>query len=174
MRDSGGTRIGTRANARLRRGILAISLGLVATGLTASLALGQGYEGYGGYGPGGYGPGYGPGGEGGIGRVDLKLRGKKKQRSEKAVKVKASCGTRACMLDTRGRLTSKEGNGKLKPKRDVPIDPRETVKLKLKLNRKAKRAASDAEKSKVVVKGKAIGSGGGGTDKARKRIKLKS
>jgi hypothetical protein len=163
MRERGG----------LRSLLLAGLLGLALAGLIASIALGQGYDGYGGedgYGGGGYnGGGYGGGG---TGRVDLKIKGKKKQRSDKAVKVKASCGTRACIVDFRGRLVSDEGNGKLKPKRDFPIDAGETRKLKLKLNNKAKRAASDAEKSKVTVKGKAIGSGGGGTDKAKKRIKL--
>jgi hypothetical protein len=123
------------------------------------------------YGPGGYGPGgYGPGA--GSGRVELKFMGKRKQRSDRAVKVKATCGPRACMLDARGRLESAEGNGHLKPRRDVPIEANETRKLRLKLNRKGKRAASAAERSRVTVKGKAIGAGGGGKDRARRRIKL--
>jgi len=153
---------------RIRAPVLTVPLvaALALPGGGAPLLAHGGYEG------GGYGGGYGGTGSG---QVELKLKGKKKQRSEKAVKVKATCGPRACLLDARGRLTSPEGNGHLKPKHDIPIDARQTRKVKLKLNRKGKRAASAADKSKVLVKGKAIGSGGGGgKDKARKRIRLKS
>jgi predicted DNA-binding antitoxin AbrB/MazE fold protein len=160
--------------AHMRRALLA---GLLMVAVCAAAPAGAQYVGLGT--ESGYGYGYGPGGgyngggyNGGSGRVDLKIQGRKKQRSDKAVKVKVSCGPRACMLDARGSLTSDEGRGKLKPKRDVAIRAGEKRKLKLKLNTKAKRAASDAKKSKVVVKGKAIGSGGGGTDKAKKTIKL--
>jgi hypothetical protein len=124
---------------------------------------------YGGY---DYGPsGYRPGGYG-SGKVDLRITGKRKQRSDKAVKVKATCGPRECLVDLRGRLVSGEGRGKLRPKRDVPIRADDTEAVKLKLNQKAKRAAAASERAKVTVKGKAIGAGGGGKDRARRTFRL--
>ncbi len=154
---------------RRRWGLIVVSLAGIFALSAASLVLAKGGEGYG-----GYGGATAAATAAAPARSTSRSRARRSSAPTDSVKVKATCGTRGCFLDLRGRLASSEGNGKLKPKRDVTIPPSEQRKLVLKLSNKAKRAASDAEKSKVVVKGKAIGSGGGGTDKARKRIKLKS
>jgi hypothetical protein len=89
---------------------LRIRPAILTVPLVAALALPGGAPllAHGGYEGGGYGGGYGGAGSGPL---ELKLKGKKKQRSKKAVKVKATCGPRACLLHARGRLTSPEGNG---------------------------------------------------------------
>jgi hypothetical protein len=130
--------------------------------------------------PGGY-PGGDPGGGGydgvGAGRVELELTAKKKQRSIKAVKAKATCRNRACMVDAKGKLKAGDRKGKLKPKEGVAVAAGDTEKLKLKLAKKAQKAAKaaarDDQRTKVTIRARATGVGGGGSDKAKVTVKLK-
>ena len=72
-----------------------------------------GYDPSGG-GTGGYDDGGGSG-SGSDGKVTLKLTAKKKQKSLKAVKVKATCEGRACTVDAKGKLKAGKKKAKLKP-----------------------------------------------------------
>ena len=162
----------------------------VLAALAASLILAAGaaaqYGGEGGYDPtvpGGYDPGggggYGPGGggsAGGAGPVRFELTAKKKQRSLKAVKVKATCENRPCTVNAKGRLRAGGERAKLRPDEET-LAAGVTDKMKLKLPKRARRTARSAvrddEKLKVKVTGTAKGVGGGGRAKDAVKVKLK-
>jgi hypothetical protein len=161
---------------------LATVVAILALGTSAA---GQEYDptGGGGYdpaGPGGYnptGPGYSPGGgTGDAGKVRLKLTAKKKQKSKRAVKVKATCEGRPCTVEAKGKLKAGGDKSKLKPDEEsLTAGERDTLKLKLgKAARKtARSAAREDEKLTAKVKATAKGVGGGGSDKAAIKVKLK-
>jgi hypothetical protein len=150
--------------------VLALTLGGVA---------GAQYQSGGGYDPSGGGGGYDPSGGGGTGttgKVKLQLSGKKKQKSLKAVKVKAKCTGRACTVEAKGKLKAGKKKAKLKPDEESLAEGT-TDSLNLKLAKKAKKTAKKAKRSdqKLAVKvtATAKGVGGGGEDKASLKIKLK-
>jgi hypothetical protein len=136
----------------------------------------------GGYDPsGGTGDDYGGGGGGGgdgadAGRLKLTLTAKRKQRSLRVVKLKATCENRACTVDASGKLRAGDAKAKLKPDGEA-LAAGETGALKLKLAKRAKRTAKaalrDDERLTVKAAATARGVGGGGSASGLLRIRLK-
>ncbi|MGI8462260.1 MAG: hypothetical protein ACR2OC_11615 [Solirubrobacterales bacterium] len=118
----------------------------------------------------------GGGGGTGSGQVNLSLKAKKTQKSLKAVKVKATCTNRACMINAKGKLRAGKKKAKLKPDQEALTDGA-TDTLTLKLSKKAKKIAKSAlrkgQKVSVKVTAKAEGVDGGGSDSASVKIRLK-
>ncbi len=116
------------------------------------------------------------GGGTGSGQVELTLKAKKTQKSLKAVKVKATCTNRACMVNAKGKLRAGKKKAKLKPDQEALTDGA-TDTLTLKLSKKAKKIAKSAlrkgQKVSVKVTAKAEGVDGGGSDSAAVKIRLK-
>lgn len=164
--------------------VMRSSRGFAAVAITAALTFGgvapAQYQG-GGYDPSG-GGGYDPSGGGGgsgtgtTGRVQLKLTAKKKQKSLKAIKVKATCQNRACTVDAKGKLKAGKKKARLKPDGEsLAVGTKDTLTLKLtkKAKKSAKRALRKDQKLTAKVSAKAKGVGGGGEDTASLKVKLK-
>jgi hypothetical protein len=167
----------TQRHRRRRAAKVAALAALLALAVPASVTYG-GYEdpGYDPGGGGGYEPGGGDGAGGGAGRVQFELTAKKKQRSLKAVKVKATCENRPCTVDAKGKLRAGDDKAKLRPDEEA-LAAGVTDTMKLKLAKGAKRTARSAvrhdEKLRVKVTGRAKGVGGGGSAKDTVKVKLK-
>jgi hypothetical protein len=134
----------------------------------------EGYDGDGGGGSDDYPDGSGAG----SGRVELTLSAKQRQKSLKAVKARASCGTRACLLDAQATLKAgKKRKARLKPVEDMAIAGGDTERLRLKFTKKAAKLARWASrhevKPKVKISASARGVGGGGRDSAKRNVRLK-
>ncbi len=162
-----------------RRGTAGLAALVASLTLAAGAAAGYDDGDPGGYDPGGgEGGGYEPGGgeAGGPGHVQFELTAKKKQRSLKAVKVKATCENRACTVDAKGKLRAGRDKARLKPDEET-LAAGVTDRLKLKLPKRAKKtaksAARDDDRVTVKVTGKAHGVGGGGSAKDTVKVKLK-